>query len=84
MFLSSDKIKKTMLVLAFFATSFQSFFGQCAMCRASLQNEANSAKAVAVNNGIVYLMIIPYVLVAIMFYAIYKMRQKKKNISNIN
>jgi heme/copper-type cytochrome/quinol oxidase subunit 2 len=51
---------------------------QCAMCRASLQGEANVAKAKAVNDGIIYLMIIPYVLVGVMGFFIYKMYRSKK------
>ena len=51
---------------------------QCAMCRASLESEGNVAKAEAVNDGIVYLMVIPYVLVAIIGFIIYKMFFKKK------
>ena len=51
---------------------------QCAMCRASLQNEANKATAEGVNDGIVYLMAIPYILVAGVFYAVYRLKQKKK------
>ena len=50
---------------------------QCAMCRAALAGEGNVAKAQAVNNGIVYLMVIPYLLIAGVFYAIYRMRKNK-------
>lgn len=57
---------------------------QCAMCRASLESEGNTVKAEAVNDGIVYLMVIPYVLVAVMGYFIYKMYSKKKNIESEN
>jgi hypothetical protein len=62
---------------------FSSFFfslnanAQCAMCRAAIETEGNTTKAEAVNDGIVYLMIIPYVLVGAIGFAIYKMRQKK-------
>ena len=52
--------------------------GQCAMCRASLQNESNKAVAEGVNDGIVYLMAIPYILVAGVFYAVWRLKQKKK------
>lgn len=45
---------------------------QCAMCRAVLESEGNSAVAEGVNNGIVYLMAIPYLLVAVLFYFVYK------------
>lgn len=49
---------------------------QCAMCRAAIESEGNTAKAEAVNDGIVYLMIIPYVLVGAIGFAIYKMKKK--------
>ena len=51
---------------------------QCAMCRAALGSEGNTAKAQAVNDGIVYLMVIPYLLVAGIGYYIYRMRKNKK------
>lgn len=52
---------------------------QCAMCRASLQGDENIAKAEAVNDGIVYLMIIPYVLIGAIGYYIFRMYKKKDN-----
>ncbi|WP_396163025.1 hypothetical protein [Flavobacterium sp.] len=48
------------------------------MCRAALDSEETGVMAEAVNDGIVYLMAIPYVLVGILGYAIYKMRFGKK------
>jgi len=51
---------------------------QCAMCRAALAGDANKAQAQAVNDGIVYLMVIPYLLVGAIGYYIYRMRMKKK------
>lgn len=45
---------------------------QCAMCRAVLESEGNVEVAEGVNNGIVYLMAIPYVLVAVLFYFVYR------------
>jgi hypothetical protein len=51
---------------------------QCAMCRAAIESEGNGQKAAAVNDGIVYLMVIPYVLVGGIGYAIYRMNKKKK------
>ena len=53
-------------------------FAQCAMCRAALEGEGNKAQAQAVNDGIVYLMVIPYLLVAGIGYYIYRMRKMKK------
>lgn len=48
------------------------------MCRAALTSEGNKAKAEAVNDGIVYLMVIPYVLVGLIGYAVYRMKKNKK------
>ena len=45
---------------------------QCAMCRAVLESEGSEAAAKGINNGIVYLMAIPYLLVAGLFFLIYK------------
>lgn len=55
-----------------------SSYAQCAMCRAALSGDENKAKAAAVNDGIVYLMVIPYVLVGTLGYYIYRMKKKKK------
>lgn len=49
---------------------------QCAMCRAALAGEGNKVQAEAVNDGIVYLMVIPYLLVGAIAYAIYRMKRK--------
>lgn len=51
---------------------------QCAMCRAALENSDGTVKAEAVNDGIVYLMIFPYLLVGLVGYAVYRLRQGKK------
>ncbi len=51
---------------------------QCAMCRASLEGEGNVAKAKAVNDGIVYLMVIPYLLAGFVAIIIYRMYKKRK------
>ncbi|MDI5896773.1 hypothetical protein QLS91_03265 [Flavobacterium sp. LB2P84] len=52
---------------------------QCAMCRAALTSEGNTTKAAAVNDGIVYLMAIPYILVAGIGYAVYRMKKNKSS-----
>lgn len=51
---------------------------QCAMCRAALENSDGPIKAEGVNDGIMYLMIFPYLLIGLVGYAIYRMRAKKK------
>lgn len=52
---------------------------QCAMCRAAIESEGNKAKAQAVNDGIVYLMLIPYILVAVGGYLAYRLFRPKKS-----
>ena len=72
----SRKISKICIFTLFFLVSTLSS-AQCAMCRAALGGDANKVQAQAVNDGIVYLMVIPYVLVAAIGYAVYRMRKKK-------
>lgn len=45
---------------------------QCAMCRAVLESESDTSTAEGINNGIVFLMAIPYVLVALIGFVIYR------------
>ena len=65
-----------MLVSCFFSLSSNA---QCAMCRAALEGEGNAAKAEAVNDGIVYLMVIPYLIVALIGLLIIRMYRNKKS-----
>jgi len=66
------------LTILFALMSSISANAQCAMCRAVLESEEGGVKAEAINDGIVYLMAIPYILVGIVGYVIYKMKMKKK------
>lgn len=55
-------------------------FAQCAMCRAALETEETGNQAAAVNDGIVYLMAFPYLLLLVGGIVIYRiMKGKKKN-----
>ncbi|MGV6828255.1 MAG: hypothetical protein ACWA45_02515 [Flavobacteriales bacterium] len=51
---------------------------QCAMCRAVLESEEGGGAAKGINNGIVYLMVFPYLLIGGVGYFIYKSRKKTK------
>lgn len=51
---------------------------QCAMCRAVLENEEGQGVAKGINDGIIYLMAIPYILVFSLGYFIYKRYFKAK------
>tara|TARA_B110000977_G_scaffold103452_1_gene134977 strand:- start:128 stop:310 length:183 start_codon:yes stop_codon:yes gene_type:complete len=44
---------------------------QCAMCRAVLESGADQKTAESLNDGIVYLMIIPYILGGLTLYFLY-------------
>ena len=85
---NKERIRKTQgknflrkrVVLFFFLACFLFSLNsqaQCSMCRAALTSEGNKTKAAAVNNGIVYLMVIPYLLVGGIGYAVYRMRKNK-------
>jgi hypothetical protein len=67
------------IVFCFLLSTFYTLSSnaQCAMCRASLESSGNVSQAEAVNDGIVYLMIIPYVLVVLIAFAVYRMYRKK-------
>ncbi|MCM5661865.1 hypothetical protein [Galbibacter mesophilus] len=45
---------------------------QCAMCRAVLETGEKQEVAEGINNGIVYLMAVPYILIAVLGYFIFK------------
>jgi hypothetical protein len=49
---------------------------QCSMCRAVLESGDAQETAKGINNGIVYLMAIPYVLVTFVGYQIFKLLKK--------
>ena len=51
---------------------------QCAMCRAVLESEADQSTARGINDGILYLMIFPYLLIGGVGYFIYRSRKKRK------
>lgn len=51
---------------------------QCAMCRAVLESEVGQETAKGVNNGIVYLMIIPYILIGGLAFFLYRFLKNTK------
>lgn len=66
-------MKKTVLIALLVFVLFPELAeAQCAMCRAALESEADTSQAEGINNGIVYLMAIPYLLVAGLFFVIYR------------
>ncbi len=69
------KILLTILLLFIIALPAEA---QCAMCRAVLESEEGGQAAKGINNGIVYLMIFPYLLIGGVGYAIYRSRKKAR------
>ena len=63
------KIIVLLFVILFIPTLTEA---QCAMCRAVLESEEGQGTAEGINNGIVYLMAIPYLLVGALFYFVYR------------
>ena len=72
------KLKLLFLVLLLFFIALPAE-AQCAMCRAVLESEEGGQTAKGINNGIVYLMIFPYLLIAGVGYAIYRSRKKTRS-----
>jgi len=73
-------VTQSVLIVISLLFSEVSAFAQCAMCRAALESGGDTAKAEAVNDGIVYLMVIPYILVGAIGFMIYISRKKNKKI----
>ena len=69
------KTKIYSILLLLWLVSF-SAEAQCAMCRAVLESGEDKEVAKGINNGILYLMIIPYLLIGAVGYFIYKSKRK--------
>lgn len=72
------KPKIFVLLLVVFFINILPAEAQCSMCRAVLETEAGGQAAKGINNGIMYLMIFPYLLVGGVGYAIYRSRKKAR------
>jgi len=71
------KLKYFLLVVVLVTASFPAS-AQCAMCRAVLESDGNSVTAEAVNDGIIYLMVIPYIVVTVVGIVVYKIMNENK------
>lgn len=75
---------KQFLVLAFlfiiFLAGFEEGVAQCAMCNetARTATEGKNENAIALNNGILYLMALPYIMLATIGFLWWKYGRKKK------
>jgi len=71
-----SQVTKAAVVLLFLIST--KGIAQCAMCRAAIETEGDSSRAEALNDGIVYLMIMPYLLVGLIGFIIYRMRKNRQ------
>tara|TARA_X000001036_G_scaffold291784_1_gene271106 strand:+ start:40 stop:261 length:222 start_codon:yes stop_codon:yes gene_type:complete len=60
----------------FLIIGIEETYSQCSMCRAVLQSEDGQATAKGINNGILYLMAIPYILVGIVGWKVFQILKK--------
>lgn len=74
-------IKISILLTLMLFISFSSE-AQCAMCRAVIESEESGEIAKGINNGIMYLMVFPYVLIGIIGFVVYRNRKKAKSTNN--
>ncbi|MEO6150407.1 MAG: hypothetical protein ABIN95_07440 [Mucilaginibacter sp.] len=75
------KILALTLVLGLTLVVNQPAMSQCAQCAATLESNASSGdnKTAGINNGIMYLLAMPYIAVAILGFIWYK-KYRRKNI----
>ncbi|MCU0401180.1 MAG: hypothetical protein MUE75_09265 [Algoriphagus sp.] len=74
------KVKSSFLFLILFTIQFSSF-AQCAMCRASVENNVSNGDTsigAGLNNGILYLFVMPYLMAAVIGFLWYRTAKKKK------
>lgn len=50
---------------------------QCSMCKAVAETADGGAFAAGLNNGILYLMAFPYIIVAVIAYRLVKLKREK-------
>lgn len=72
------KPKKSLLAILLLVFPFVAQ-AQCAMCRAVLLSSGNEAQAQGINEGIMYLMVFPYILLGgIGFYLWWSLKKQSK------
>lgn len=71
--------KEVVLLIVFLVLFTFDLQAQCAMCRAVLESQEGQSAAEGINDGIMYLMIFPYLLMAGVAYKIYRSRKKSRS-----
>ncbi|MEG9327103.1 hypothetical protein SAMN04488034_10181 [Salinimicrobium catena] len=73
------RTKTVFILLLLLLFSFE-VEAQCAMCRAVLESESDQSAAKGINDGIMYLMVFPYLLMGGVAYMVWRSRKKDKQI----
>lgn len=69
---------KKLLCFIFVVLASVQLQAQCAMCRAVLESEADGGAAEAINDGIMYLMVFPYLLMGGIAFFVWRMARDRK------
>lgn len=69
-------MNKAVFLLLAFLLSAHYVSAQCVMCRTAIEDDKDVAEGV--NNGILYLMGIPYIILGITLYFVIKNRSQRK------
>ena len=71
---------KKITLFSLFSLLHLATFAQCAMCKAVVESDiaAGGETAKGINGGIIYLMFIPYLLIVVVGYFIYKHYKQNK------
>ncbi len=70
-----NTIKKIFISIVFLVLATSQTFAQCAMCRAVAEDAVDDngfGIAAGLNSGIVFLMGIPYILLAVLFFVFFR------------
>jgi hypothetical protein len=74
-------LKKILLSLFLFLAVKSVVFAQCAMCRASIENNVSNGETsigAGLNTGILYLFAMPYLIAAVIGFLWYRHAKKRK------
>ncbi len=75
-------MKKRVLFLLLSLYTALEVKAQCAMCRAVLESGEDQSVAEGINDGIMFLMAVPYILVAVLGYYMYWKYGKSQKTKN--
>lgn len=75
-------MKRKIAIVIFSVFFFLRTNAQCAMCRAVLESGEDQSAAEGINDGIMFLMAIPYILAATIGYYIYRKYNRPEKSKN--